>query len=161
MNGVGPVAVKLLPLTSSTRADFFREIGTLRRVEQCRSALQFYGWLEVRDPTGRNLVGMITERCVRSLSDAVRDDNFDPEILTWVRYLRQVAEGMAHLAREGIIHRDLKPENVLLTSADSVAISDFGLAVTKTTIMRTSTSSSSKLGAGTVGYMAPEARTGF
>lgn len=39
----------------------------------------------------------------------------------------QVAEGLAHMHRNGFFHRDLKPEN-LLTYNNAVKICDFGLA---------------------------------
>jgi serine/threonine protein kinase len=50
-------------------------------------------------------------------------------------YLRQVAEGLRHAARQGMVHRDIKPANLLVQLPPSgsgesgiVKISDFGLA---------------------------------
>ncbi|CAN5376906.1 hypothetical protein BH11PLA2_BH11PLA2_50800 [soil metagenome] len=43
-------------------------------------------------------------------------------------YIRQTAEGLACAHSAGIIHRDLKPQNLILDTAGTVKILDFGLA---------------------------------
>ena len=45
-----------------------------------------------------------------------------------INYLKQIAEGLADVHREGIVHRDLKPGNILFRLDDTLAILDFGLA---------------------------------
>jgi serine/threonine protein kinase len=45
-----------------------------------------------------------------------------------VRYLRQIASGLARVHSVGILHRDLKPGNIMLRRDDTVALIDFGLA---------------------------------
>jgi formylglycine-generating enzyme required for sulfatase activity/predicted Ser/Thr protein kinase len=61
----------------------------------------------------------------------------------------QIAEGLAELHTKRVIHRDLKPENVMLTTAGSVKLLDFGLA-------RHADSAAAAIASGTPGYMAPE-----
>ncbi|CEM22044.1 unnamed protein product [Vitrella brassicaformis CCMP3155] len=64
----------------------------------------------------------------------------------------QVCEGVAALHAHKIVHRDLKPANILVDGLGNIKISDFGLAR-----IIDGTSRSVTMGAGTHGFMAPEA----
>ena len=70
--------------------------------------------------------------------------------------------GVEAVHAAGIVHRDLKPSNILLTSEGVAKVADFGIAVTrqsngqKTIILDAAASTI----AGTMHYMAPEARAG-
>ena len=44
------------------------------------------------------------------------------------RFCREVADGMAHLARHSFVHRDLAARNVLLGSGMVCKVADFGLS---------------------------------
>jgi serine/threonine-protein kinase len=45
-----------------------------------------------------------------------------------LRFVVQIARGLAKAHERGIVHRDLKPENVMVDAEDHVKILDFGLA---------------------------------
>src|SRR5262249_28314114 len=93
------------------------------------------------------------------------------ELRKLLRYLQQVAEGLAKAYAAGIVHRDLKPDNVMITRDGYAKILDFGLAKlteqTKpqgseappaeapTAVMRQPLSTPGVV-MGTVGYMSPE-----
>jgi serine/threonine protein kinase len=71
----------------------------------------------------------------------------------WVRYLRPIADALAHAHAAGIVHRDLKPSNVLLHRDGRPLLADFGLA--RATADSTHLTMAG-LAIGTPGYMAPE-----
>jgi mitogen-activated protein kinase kinase kinase 13 len=67
-----------------------------------------------------------------------------------IEWSKQIASGMQYLHSHKIIHRDLKSPNVLLSYADTLKISDFGIS-------RQWSEGSTKMSfAGTVSWMAPE-----
>jgi predicted Ser/Thr protein kinase len=75
--------------------------------------------------------------------------------------LRDVAEGMMALHRNGVIHRDLKPGNILIDKGGTAKIADFGVATVGPDLERTQhalTGTGSVLG--TPHYMAPELTRG-
>ncbi len=64
----------------------------------------------------------------------------------------QVAEALDYAHRQGVLHRDVKPSNLLLDTAGTVWVTDFGLAKTDDNDELTGTGDI----VGTLRYMAPE-----
>lgn len=48
--------------------------------------------------------------------------------INWVKYAKDILNGLAALHREGKVHRDLKPENVLISSNGTAKLTDFGIS---------------------------------
>src|SRR5712691_11306626 len=61
-----------------------------------------------------------------TLRDKIHCDKASPQKL--LKYLTQVAEGLAKAHAADIVHRDLKPDNIMITRDDYAKILDFGLA---------------------------------
>jgi len=76
-----------------------------------------------------------------------------PRALTW---LGEAAGALDAAHEQGIVHRDVKPANLLLDGADSVHVSDFGIA--SAAGLDTLTLPGTVLG--TAGYLAPEQARG-
>lgn len=70
------------------------------------------------------------------------------------RYLRDIADALDYIHRQGIIHRDIKASNVLLDADGRAYLSDFGIARTEGPESSQMTNTGNVLG--TVDYMAPE-----
>ena len=101
-----------------------------------------------------------------------RDQTPLPKLL---KYLAQVAQGLAKAHAAGIVHRDLKPENIMITRDGYAKVLDFGLAKLiepqksfgsgtdesgedATAILHQHSTAGMILG--TVGYMSPEQAQG-
>lgn len=72
-----------------------------------------------------------------------------------VRYVREAAEALDYLNRQGLLHRDIKPENILLLEGHA-KVADFGLARLSGDRKEQFTATS----CGTPHYMAPEVWAG-
>jgi eukaryotic-like serine/threonine-protein kinase len=75
--------------------------------------------------------------------------------LFWVdvaRYAIQICDALHYSHENSIVHRDLKPSNLMVTPADTIKLTDFGIAKDLDATQLTATNRA----LGTVAYMAPE-----
>lgn len=108
-----------------------------------------------------------------TLRDKIHHDKAPLQKL--LKYLTQVAEGLAKAHAAGIVHRDLKPDNIMITRDDYAKILDFGLAklIEPQRPLGSDSAASSEVGTaiiaqhslaglvmGTTGYMSPEQAQG-
>src|SRR5262249_12118874 len=83
-----------------------------------------------------------------------------------LRYAMQLVDAVAHAHGRGVVHCDLKSANVMIDPTGAVKLIDFGLAVRQpldgdaSRFDVNTTRASSRSGAGTVPYMAPELLSG-
>src|SRR6266478_5934863 len=167
------VALKILPL--SVAADQNR----LRRFEQEATAAAALNHpniahiYEIGEAEGVNFIAMefVDGETLRDKIHLERT-----ELSKLLRYLQNVAEGLAKAHAAGVVHRDLKPDNIMITGDGHAKILDFGLAKlieprglkpdqeiglaseTATAIMQQH--STPGLIMGTIGYMSPEQAQG-
>ena len=73
---------------------------------------------------------------------------------TVTHFLLDVSSALAYLHERGVIHQDIKPDNVLIDSAGSFKVTDFGISTRMRSTLRRSVGD--KKGAGTMAYMGPE-----
>ncbi|MHC4860104.1 MAG: protein kinase domain-containing protein, partial [Planctomycetota bacterium] len=85
----------------------------------------------------------------RTLSDVIEEQGALP-LDDSVEIVLQCSDALAVAQDKNIIHRDIKPENIMVDESGVVKITDFGLAKTLTTDMK-----STKV-VGTPHYMSPE-----
>jgi hypothetical protein len=73
-----------------------------------------------------------------------------------ISLIRQLGQALDFAHGHGVIHRDVKPENILLTPADQVKVSDFGIARALSSPGQTATG----IVLGSVSYFSPEQAQG-
>src|SRR5262245_26734263 len=145
-----PVAIKLLrdevSLDPLGRQRFHAEVGAAMKLYHPNLVSVF----AAGEAAGRPYLVMELVKG-RPLSEIFRQRRPEPrEVVGWVE---QAARGAAAAHARGIIHRDLKPANILITAANEVKVTDFGLA-RDTDAGKAITVTGSAVG--TPMYMAPE-----
>ena len=138
----------LHPGASDTFSDILKEVKTLKLLSD-RGAKNINAVIDTL------LVGqtiwIITEHCAGgSVATLMRPTGGLAE--KWIiPILREVAEAIYWVHKQGIIHRDIKCANVLITEAGGVQLCDFGVAgIIETKFDKRSTVT------GTLHWMAPE-----
>ena len=151
------VAVKIIsieegdsfqPGRADTFSDILKEVGTLKRLNES-------GAKNINSIIETLLVGqsiwMVTKYCAGgSVATLMRPTGGLAE--RWIiPILREVAEAIHWIHKQGIIHRDIKCANVLVNETGDVELCDFGVAgIIETKFDKRSTVT------GTLQWMAPE-----
>ena len=160
------VALKILPNDVAANQDRMR-----RFVQEAKSAAalnhpNIAHIYEIDQCDGTNFIAMEFVEGVTLREKMHRERT---ELRKLLRYLQEVAEGLAKAHASGIVHRDLKPDNIMITRDGHAKILDFGLAK----LLETKSESASEVDEaataimpvqhstpgvvmGTVGYMSPE-----
>src|SRR5438552_7555682 len=126
------VALKILPAEVAANRDrmerFVREAKAAAALNHPHIAHIYEIGESASSPTVREGVHFIAMEYIDggTLREKIhRDKTPLPKLL---RYLTQVAEGLAKAHSAGIVHRDLKPDNIMITPDDYAKILDLGLA---------------------------------
>ncbi|KAL4496469.1 hypothetical protein ABPG72_014699 [Tetrahymena utriculariae] len=67
------------------------------------------------------------ERCKGTFDDLLSENEF-LSVQSFLKYGKEMAEGIKYIHSQGLILRDLKPDNILINQLNQIKISDFGLA---------------------------------
>ncbi|KAK4191735.1 putative serine/threonine-protein kinase [Podospora australis] len=159
LNSKNLVAVKIIdieesdtlnPKLADTYSEFMKEISALKLLSD--SGARNINLILDALPVGQAM-WMVTEYCaggsVATLMKPTAPGGLQEKWI--IPILREVAEAVYWVHKEGIIHRDIKCANVLVTEAGAVQLCDFGVAgIVETKLDKRSTF------IGTPHWMAPE-----
>jgi len=166
------VALKILPTHLASNRD---RMHRFKQEAQAAAALNHPNIshiYEIGESDGVNFIAMEYVEGATLRQKIYREQT---ELIRLLRYLQQVAEGLAKAHAAGIVHRDLKPDNVMITRDGYAKILDFGLAKLNeqinppnnqvspedpTAAMRQPLSTPGVV-VGTAGYMSPEQAQGY
>lgn len=148
------VAVKMLAerhaRNADVRARFKREALAAAQLSAHRHVVTVF---DVGEHDGRPFIVMEYLEG-GSLYDRLRSETVGPaRALEW---LSEAAEAVDAAHARGIVHRDVKPANLLLDAADSIHVTDFGIA----SAAGLDTLTLPGMVLGTAGYLAPEQARG-
>ena len=123
------VAIKIPSndLTEAQIEEFRKELLLMSQiVHPC--IVRFLGAYLPKD-LQKEKVKLVMEISGKNLEDVMLDKGVEVSLFERVKWLKQIAEGMAWIHGAGIVHRDLKPSNCLLDRQSGVAkVCDFGLS---------------------------------
>ena len=165
------VALKVLPADVVTNSDRMRRF---KQEATAAAALNHPNIAHIYEIGEREATNFIAMEFVDGLTLRQLIHERQTELPKLLRYLQQVAEGLAKAHAGGIVHRDLKPDNIMVTREGHAKILDFGLAkLIEPQTSQTTAEGMSELATaliqphsmpgavvGTVGYMSPEQAQG-
>ena len=167
------VALKILPAEVASNQDRMRRFNQEATAAAALNHPHIAHIYEISEADDVNFIAMEYVDG-QTLRECIHSGQIDQRKL--LRYLQQVAEGLAKAHTAGIVHRDLKPENIMITNDGFAKILDFGLAklIDSQRPLGLSSGSSSEEAAtaimpqhsvagrimGTLGYMSPEQARG-
>jgi serine/threonine protein kinase/Tol biopolymer transport system component len=165
------VALKILPAEVAFNQDRMRRFNQEAQAAAALNHPNIAHIYEIGEGEGLNFIAMEYVEGV-TLREKIHLQR--TELSKLLRYLQNVAEGLAKAHAAGVVHRDLKPDNIMITSDGHAKILDFGLAklIEQRPAARPDKGSSEVVTAmmpqpstpgtviGTVGYMSPEQAQG-
>jgi len=166
------VALKILPSDLAANQDRMRRFVQEAKAAAALNHPNIAHIYEIGEADGVNFIAM---EYIEGATLREKIHREQTELRKLLRYLQQVAEGLAKAHAAGIVHRDLKPDNVMITHDGYAKLLDFGLAKlteqskpqgiqappeeAPTAVLRQPRSTPG-LVMGTVGYMSPEQAQG-
>src|SRR5256884_2849267 len=166
------VALKILPAEVAANQDRMRRFEQEAQAAAALSHPHIAQIFEVGEYEGTHFIAM---EFVDGVTLRAKIHTEHTELRRLLKYLQQVAEGLAKAHAAGIVHRDLKPDNIMITRDDYAKILDFGLAklIEPQKPLGSGSAASSEVGTaimaqhslagmvmGTAGYMSPEQAQG-
>src|SRR5438094_6049134 len=163
------VALKILPRQVASNKDRMRRFTQEAQAAAALNHPNIAHIYEIGEADGLHFISMefVDGLTLRQL---VHDQHTD--LTKLLRYLQNVADGLAKAHASGIVHRDLKPDNIMVTRDGHAKVLDFGLAKLIEQAPAPGSDSSEVATAmmpqhstpgtvmGTVGYMSPEQAQG-
>src|SRR5688572_18109371 len=119
------VALKILPAEVAANQDRMRRFNQEAKAAAALNHPNIAHIYEIDEVDGQHFIAMEFVDG-QTLREKIHRDSTDLRKL--LRYLQQVAEGLAKAHAAGIVHRDLKPDNVMIARDGYAKILDFGLA---------------------------------
>src|SRR6266700_716451 len=119
------VALKVLPPDIGLGQDRMRRFVQEAKAASSLNHPNIAHIYEIGESNGINFIAMEFVEGA-TLRERIHDEKLD--LITVLKYLVQVADGLAKAHAAGIVHRDLKPDNIMITRECHAKILDFGLA---------------------------------
>src|SRR5438309_5806219 len=166
------VALKILPRQVASNKDRMRRFTPEAQAAAALNHPHIAHIYDIGEADGLHFISMefVDGLTLRQL---IHDQRID--LAKLLRYLQNVADGLAKAHASGIVHRDLKPDNIMVTRDGHAKVLDFGLAklIEPQQAIGTRATDSSEVATalmpqhstpgtvmGTVGYMSPEQAQG-
>lgn len=167
------VALKILPSAVASNEERMRRFTQEAQAAAALNHPAIAHIYEIGESDGINFIAM---EFIEGTSLREKIHREQVELRRVLKYLAQVADGLAKAHAAGIVHRDLKPDNIMISADGYAKILDFGLAKLveqqkpanvnaeelneAATAMLPQPLSTPGIVMGTVGYMSPEQAQG-
>src|SRR6266850_8290 len=119
------VALKILPAELAVKQDRMRRFVQEAKAAAALNHPNVAHVYEIGERDGLNFISMEYVDG-KTLREKIHYEH--TELRKLLKYLQQVAGGLAKAHAAGIVHRDLKPDNIMITRDGYAKILDFGLA---------------------------------